>query len=207
MSVAATPEQIAVLAALGSALPDDAYLAGGVAIAATLRHRTSRDLDFFLPTELDPERTAERLVSRVSGLKVTGTAPGTLYVEVQGVPASVITYRYPLLAPPAPSTELSVRVASLEGLACMKLSAIASRGMARDFWDLHALLEHGVARRALDEALRLYQRKFADDDIGHVVRSLVYFGDADAAPLPLGLAALDWVRIKQSFERQVSQLA
>ncbi|MBI3204292.1 MAG: nucleotidyl transferase AbiEii/AbiGii toxin family protein [Myxococcales bacterium] len=134
------------------------------------------------------------------------TAPGTLYLEVLGVPASLITYRYPLLSSPVPNPELAVRVASLEDLACMKLSAIASRGMARDFWDLHALLEHGVAGGALDEALRLYQRKFAAGDIGHVVRSLAYFGDADAAPLPRGLSALEWEDIKRAFEKRVCAL-
>lgn len=206
MSAAATPAQISALAALVPALPGDAYLAGGVAIAATLHHRVSRDLDFFVPADFDPEHMAEQLVNRVDGLKVTSTAPGTLYVEVHGVPASVITYRYALLSAPQPNEELSVRIASLEDLACMKLSAVASRGMARDFWDLHALLEHGVASGALAEALRLYQRKFAADDIGHVVRSLVYFGDADSAPLPLGLSPPAWTRIKRDFERRVSEL-
>lgn len=206
MSATATPDQIAALAELGAALPTEAYLAGGVAIAATLGHRASRDLDFFLPSEFDPERMAERLVALVNGLRVTSTAPGTLYIEVRGVPASVITYRYPLLSPPAPNAELAVRVASLDDLACMKLSAIASRGMARDFWDLHALLAHGVAGGVLDEALRLYQKKFAADDIGHVVRSLVYFGDAEAAPLPLGLSPTEWQRIRRDFEQWVRQL-
>lgn len=83
-------------------------------------------------------------------------------------------------------------VASLEDLACMKLSAIASRGMARDFWDLHALLAHGVAGGSLEAALDLYRTKYAADDVGHVIRSLVYFGEADGAPLPSGLSAPEW---------------
>ncbi len=201
-----TPEQRAALAALAKALPPDTYLAGGVAIAATLRHRTSRDLDFFVPSDFDAERMAERLVSEVGGLRVTSIAPGTLYLEVCRVPASVIAYRYPLLAAPATNPNLAVPVASLEDLACMKLSAISSRGMARDFWDFHALLEAGVAGGALDEALRLYCRKYAADDIGHVVRSLVYFGDADAAPLPLGLSPSEWERIRRELERRVTAL-
>lgn len=201
-----TPEQRAALRALVSALPAEAYLAGGVAVAVTLRHRASKDLDFFLAADFDPERMAERLVAEVAGLRVTSTAPGTLYVEVNGVPASVLTYRYPLLAEPQPNAELAVRVASLEDLACMKLSAIASRGLARDFWDLHALLEHGVAQGNLQQALNLYQRKFAADDIGHVVRSLVYFGDADASPLPRGLSDREWARIKHDFEQRVTAL-
>jgi hypothetical protein len=129
-----------------------------------------------------------------------------LYLEVNGVPASLLAYRYPLLAEPRPDADLAVRVASLEDLACMKLSAIASRGLARDFWDLHALLEHGVAHGDLARALELYRRKFSADDIGHVVRSLAYFGDADASPLPEGLSDSEWARIKRDFERWVVAL-
>src|SRR5205823_9754109 len=121
-------------------------------------------------------------------VRVTGTAPGTLYLEIEGIPASVIRYRYPLLSPPRPDPALGVAVAAPEDLACMKLSAIAGRGMARDFWDLHALLGAGVAGGHLGAALEQYRRKFAGADVGHVVRSLAYFADADAAPLPHGLS-------------------
>jgi hypothetical protein len=78
--------------------------------------------------------------------------------------------------------------------------------MARDFWDFLAVLEHGVAGGDLAAALALYQRKFAADDIGHVVRSLAYFGDADAAPLPRGLSDVEWARIKRELERRVRAL-
>jgi hypothetical protein len=126
---------------------------------------------------------------------------------IETVPASVIAYRYPLLAAPQVNETLGVLVASLEDLACMKLSAIAARGLARDFWDLHALLGNGVAGGELGQALTFYRRKFVADDIGHVVRSLAYFGDAEASPLPRGLSDADWATIKADFERWVTGLS
>lgn len=207
MTPTVTADQQKALAALRGALPADAYLAGGVAIAAVLHHRVSRDLDFFLPRDFDPEPMSERLSADVSGLTVTSSAPGTLYFEIHSVPTSLIAYRYPLLFQPVRSPELAVPVASLEDLACMKLSAIAARGMARDFWDLHALLARGVAAGSLERALDLYRTKYTADDIGHVIRSLAYFGDADAAPLPRGLSPADWLGVKHEFERRVAALA
>lgn len=207
MKALVTAEQRAAIRALAAALPSKAYLAGGVAIAATLCHRSSRDLGFFVPDSFDAERMAEELTARIAGLVITGTASGTIYLEVNGVPASVIRYRYPHLKDPARNDALSARVASLEDLACMKLSAIASRGLARDFWDLHALLHHGVGGGDLGSVLELFRRKFASDDIGHVVRSLVYFGDADAAPLPAGLSEKTWREIKRDFESWVLHLS
>jgi hypothetical protein len=204
-----TPSQEGALRRLGPALPDDAYLAGGVAVALTFEHRISRDLDFFVPNEFDPGRLAEQLEAKLAAgsLTITNTAASTLYVELDGVPASIIAYGYPLLSPAKPATDLGTRVASLEDLVAMKLSAIAARGAARDFWDLHTLLAGGTAEGTLTGALELYRRKYNAHDIGHVVRSLAYFGDADAAPLPSGLDPARWSSIKAWFSRAVTALS
>lgn len=97
-------------------------------------------------------------------------------------------------------------VAGLEDLACMKVSAIAGRGAAKDFWDLHELLSMGVGGGSLDGVLALYRRKFPMEDVGHAIRSLAYFGDADAAPLPRGLTAEGWELIKAAMRRRVKDL-
>ncbi len=206
MSRGISSAQRAALRALAPALPPRSYLAGEFAVAVALGHRTSRDLDLFVPEDFDADRLAERLVAGAGGVRITGRAPGTLYLEVGKIPASILSYRYPLLAEPKRHAELAVRVASLEDLACMKLSAIASRGAARDFWDLHVMLQHGTAGGTLAGALERYREKFPADDIGHVVRSLAYFGDADSAPLPKGLSATAWRGIKADFERWVAAL-
>jgi hypothetical protein len=88
----------------------------------------------------------------------------------------------------------------------MKLSAIAARGAARDFWDLHTMLVGGVAGGSLGTALERFRKKFTSDDIGHVVRSLAYFGDAEAEPLPGGLGAAQWSAIKAWFAHEVAAL-
>lgn len=201
-----TDAQREALVALAPALDEATYLAGGVAIAIELRHRTSLDLDLFVSHDFDPERLAERLLPEIPSLRVVGRAPGTLHGEVFDVPVSILSYRYPLLAPMRAAEGIPVALASLEDLACMKVSAIAGRGAAKDFWDLHALLERGIAGGALSELLRLYQRKFPVEDIGHAIRSLAYFGDADAAPLPRGLDADRWNAIKADIRRHVKAL-
>lgn len=208
MSGGITREQQAALRMLGPALPDAAYLAGGVAIALTYAHRTSRDLDFFIPQDFDPERLVEHLQGALPARSyaITSTAPGTLYLELSGVPVSVLAYRYPLLAPATADPDLGTRVASLDDLACMKLAAIAARGAARDFWDLHTILVAGAAGGALSRSLERFREKYANEDIGHVVRSLVYFGDADGEPLPNDLDAARWATIKTWFVREVSAL-
>jgi hypothetical protein len=86
----------------------------------------------------------------------------------------------------------------------MKLSAIAGRGAARDFWDLHTLVTE--TGRPLGDWMDAFRTKFPSHDVGHLLRSLVYFGDADAAPLPEGLTADHWTRIQRDFQAWVPAL-
>ncbi|HKE15850.1 MAG TPA: nucleotidyl transferase AbiEii/AbiGii toxin family protein [Kofleriaceae bacterium] len=166
-----------------------------------LDHRTSRDLDFFATT--DPTLLLPTLEA-LPGVVISDRASGTVHLVMDGVPVTLLEYRYPLLAAPVRFDDVPVPIASLVDLACMKLSAIASRGAARDFWDLHAVISARI--ESLGELLAAFQTKFAAVDVGHVVRSLVYFGDADAEPLPGGLTAAHWTAVKRDLERWVRAL-
>jgi len=195
-----TGDQRSALAKLAPLLQDGFYLVGGVAIAARFSHRTSRDLDLFATRDPTPLRSD---LDHLPGVTIAGRAPGTIHLKVDGVPVSLIEYRYPLLLPPEMYADLPVPVASLDDLACMKLSAIAGRGAARDFWDLHTIVTRTA--RSLDEFLEIFTRKYPVEDIGHVVRSLVYFGDA-SGPLPSGLTSEHWETIQHDFETWVRAL-
>lgn len=199
------PQRVA-LEWLAPNLEPGTYLAGGVAVATLVGHRTSIDLDLFVSHDFDPERLQEALTAALPELRVTGRARGTLHFELGGIPTSILSYRYRLLAATEKRPGLLVPAASREDLACMKVSAIAGRGAAKDFWDLGVLLEHGAARGDLATLLEQYVRKFPVEDIGHAVRALAYFGDADAAPLPAGLSPAQWAAIKRSFAERVRAL-
>ncbi len=203
LTVGISDAQRAALATLADRLDPTTYLAGGVAIALRFDHRSSRDLDLFTATA-DPSARADSFLDSSNPVRVVGRAEGTLHLEVNGVPTSWIRYRYPLLSTPESILSVPVPVASLDDLTCMKLSAIAGRGAARDFWDLREILKRGET--SLEHALELFGRKYVTEDIGHVVKSLAYFADADASPLPSGLSLEEWHRIQNDFRAWVSRL-
>jgi hypothetical protein len=116
--------QRTALEVLARAVEPSTYLAGGVAVALRLHHRQSRDLDLFT-AESDPAALVSALVDPT--IRVLTRAEGTLYLEVGGVPASILRYCYPLLGPPECLSGIPLPVASLDDLECMKLSAIAGR--------------------------------------------------------------------------------
>jgi hypothetical protein len=206
MGCGPTTPQLDVIEALAPALEPRTYLVGGVAVGLKLRHRTSLDVDLFVPHDFDPRALFERIRERLPDARLTGEARGTLHLEVRGLPVSILAYRYPLLHEPTPHAGLSVAVASIEDLLCMKLAAIGGRGAAKDFWDLHALLEAGAARGDLRGALELFGAKYPENDRGHIVKALAYFGDADAAPLPAGLTREAWNAVKAAIVARVRAL-
>lgn len=56
---------------------------------------------------------------------------------------------------------------------------------------------------SLDAMLGFYQRKFATQDLGHVVMSLTFFDDADEDDAPAMLWPLDGEDVQRTIERWV----
>jgi hypothetical protein len=180
------------------------YLAGGTALAIQVGHRRSIDFDWFTPSRIaDPLRLAADLRQPLRDFEVTGTEAGTLHGSAGAVKFSFLEYPYPALVEPVAWPEYSCRLASLEDLASMKLSAIGSRGAKKDFVDIYAL---GRTRFSLADMLSLYQRKFSVRDVGHIVMSLSYFDDAEAEEMPEMLWDVDWPEIRRTIERWVQGL-
>jgi hypothetical protein len=179
------------------------YLAGGTALALREGHRVSVDLDVFCPTMPDPDGLLDTLQQSLVPLAVQSVAEKTLYLTVEGTQVSIIEYRYPMLAPLVTPEDGGLALASLDDISAMKLSAIANRGSRKDFVDLWTLL---TRYRSLPEYLELFERKFTLRDVGHVVRSLVYFDDAEREPPLRLLVEIDWDALKQDLRGRVSDL-
>ena len=133
------PEQLSVLAQAGRWLADqEFYLAGGTALAIYFSHRRSVDLDWFTAAAIsDPLVFAQRLRDTGLAFETGQTAPGTLYGRIGNVRVSFIEFRYPFLQPLVTWPANGIALASMDDLACMKLSAIAQRGSRKDFYDVH----------------------------------------------------------------------
>lgn len=177
------------------------YLAGGTGLALHLGHRRSHDLDFFSGGPVEPE-VLTRSLKTLSGFALTSQAPGTLHATVQDVKISFLAYPYPLLFPLV--SFAGADVADPRDIACMKLSAIASRGTKRDFIDLYFVArQHG-----LGQLLEWFKRKYVEvnQNVVHVLKSLTYFDDADKDPLPDMLVPLSWEEVQRYFVQEISRL-
>jgi len=88
-------------------------------------------------------------------------------------------------------------------IAPMKLEAITGRGRKKVFIDLAFLLE----RHPLDKMLSWYRDKYPRGSEYLVMRSLVYFNDAEDEPMPVMLKPMDWETAKERIRAAVRKTA
>lgn len=198
--------QLDTLAKLGEALGcNEVYLAGGTAVAFHLAHRVSRDLDLFsVDANADLEHMRQKLAAAFHPFEVVAGSAVSMRLLLAGELVDVVRYPYPLLEAPIAGPR-SFPVAGLKDLAVMKLAAIAKRGIRRDFWDLHEILQRSTL--TLDDALSAYVQRYGtkEPDLYHVMRSLTYFTDAERdVILPMGMKADRWEEIKR-FMREAAR--
>ncbi len=182
------------------ALPllSETRLVGGTALALQLGHRKSIDLDIF--GEWGGQTLQSALQSCGSVVRTGGTGSLQFY-ELNQVKVDFVTYRYPWLKDSI--VEDGVRLAQLEDIAAMKLEAITNRGSKKDFLDIAFLLE----LFSLREMLGFYQEKYSAGVNLLVLRSLVYYDDAEDDPMPVMLKPMEWETAKESIRQAVRKRA
>ncbi|MDD4460386.1 MAG: nucleotidyl transferase AbiEii/AbiGii toxin family protein [Proteiniphilum sp.] len=182
------------------ALPvlSETRLVGGTALALQLGHRLSIDLDFFGTWQ---DRNLQPALESCGAVIRTGGSGRLQFYEIDKVKVDFVTYECPWLRNPVVEDE--IRMAHIEDIAAMKLEAVTSRGKKKDFMDIAFLLDQFDIRRMLD----LYQKKYPSGLMLLVLRSLVYFDDAEDDPMPMMLKPLDWETTKERIRQAVRQVA
>lgn len=188
---------------LGEAeLLSDCYLAGGTACALQLGHRISIDLDFFIEKEFDSKKII-RALQKLGSFELDQESWGTILGQFNDVRFSFFVYEYPILFPHKEFAK--IHLADLRDIAAMKIDAISSRGIKRDFIDLYFICQSGLT---LSEILDFYDRKYGEgvSNRVHIQKSLVYFEDADASEEPKMIKKFNWDQIKSFFRLEVKKI-
>lgn len=192
-----------VLAALGRLPPVRTfYLTGGTALALSYGHRKSNDLDFFSRNRFDPSVLQAKLETPFK-FRLRVKDEGTLHCQLNKVNVSFLYYPYPLLR--RFLSYHGVAVADPLDIALTKITAIAQRGSRRDFIDLYWACHEGFS---LPFLLKEFREKYGKTDYSpyHLLKSLVYFAEAEKEPMPRLLLSLSWRDVRRFFETGVEKL-
>lgn len=174
------------------------FLVGGTSLALQMGHRISLDLDLFGNSELDEFEFTD-ILTDFGSTTVLKKTKNILIYSVNGVKLDFVNYSYPWLEPA--SIVENIRLASKKDIAAMKLNAISGRGSKKDFIDLYFLLKE----YKLSDMLGFYNRKYFQNSLFMVLKSLTYFDDADEEEDPFMINKIEWNEIKRAIEIEVKQ--
>lgn len=150
------------------------YLAGGTGLALQIGHRDSIDFDFFKKDDYDTAALIKNLESVFinHNLTITQQDKNTVSCSVDNnIRLSFFSYNYPLLKPLIETDYFEI--ASIEDIACMKLSAIMSRAVEKDYVDLYFILQ----QISLDDLLKSSRKKYRSLDEMMLLKALPFFED------------------------------
>lgn len=175
---------------------NDFRLVGGTALALQIGHRLSIDLDLFVFSELDVAPILDQIDS-LGKIEIINHTSKVLTLFIDDIKIDFVSYQYDFLKPI--EVVENIRLASIEDIAAMKLSAIANRGAKKDFIDLFFLLK----TFSLAQIFEYYHAKFPTASDFLVVKSLTYFNDADIEPMPKMLKPITWDDVKSRIVQEV----
>lgn len=96
----------------------------------------------------------------------------------------------------------NIRLSQLEEIAAMKLEVIGNGGRKKDFWDIHALLEHF----SINEMLEFYiKRNPYAYTVEEIKSQLVNFDKAENDFEPICLYGKYWELVKLDIEEKVHE--
>lgn len=179
------------------------YLAGGTALTLQHGHRVSMDLDFFT-THNDFNISKLTANLKHGDWQETFHREGTLYGTIAGGKVSFIAY--PFFKPIMPYHHYgAIRVLDARDIAVMKIVAISQRGSKRDFFDLYWYVQH---QEPLYDVMTRLKEQYPGvaHDYHHIIKSLVYFTDAENDPTPQLRFRATWKQIKLFFQKEIKLL-
>ncbi len=180
----------------------DFVLVGGTGLALLKGHRLSVDIDLFsAQVPIDADKIIPEL-NKSGKLSVKEILHYALFLEFDNVKLDVLKYSCPWIKPV--TVEDGIRVASVDDIMAMKLSAITKRGSKKDFVDIYFLLQEFP----LSFMLENFKTKYVSSETYMTVRSLSYFEDADLNEMPVLLMDKDvsWDEMKETIRKAVKSV-
>ncbi|OJW13472.1 nucleotidyl transferase AbiEii/AbiGii toxin family protein [Mucilaginibacter sp. 44-25] len=166
-------------------------LVGGTALSLLYGHRKSIDLDLFTDVPFDKNLLIETLNEEFSRIITTNDRSKSIYqCIINDVKVDFVSVKDPFLYPVKVIED--VPLADVKDLIALKLNAVKGHGVKKDFWDLAKLLQYF----SFKELFQFYHDRYPYDDTFAVIRSVVYFADAEDTIEPQSLDGMTWEKVK-----------
>ncbi len=175
----------------------DFFLVGGTALSLQIGHRMSIDIDLFSQNPFDENKLLAYLENQYR-FQLDYIDRNTVKGQINGVKVDLITHAYALVMDVV--LDESIRLASLEDIAAMKLNAIVGNGTRlKDFVDI-AFLSSFLS---LEQMTSAYEKKYQSRNPVIIMKALSYHQDINFnEPIHYISGAYPW----KSIERRISKM-
>ncbi|MBI3638189.1 nucleotidyl transferase AbiEii/AbiGii toxin family protein [Candidatus Wolfebacteria bacterium] len=181
------------------------YLAGGTALALQFGNCKSVDLDFFTSRKKFNNTELLGKFLKNKNWKININKENTIYGELFGAKASFIAY--PFFKPSQRFLRYGfINVIQPVDIAVMKIIAVSQGGRKRDFFDLYWCAKNIEPLNKTVKRLKT-QYPLVAHDYHHILKSLVYFRDAESDPMPKIYFGASWREVKKFFMKEVPLIA
>jgi hypothetical protein len=173
-------------------------LVGGTALALQSGFRKSVDIDLFGTINTEEFELTKQLRT-LGKLSLVKNSVNIHIWMINGIKVDIVNYPYSWISECL--EENGLRLSGKADIAAMKLSAITGRGSKKDFFDIFFLLKEFN----LEQMLQFYLRKFPEGTLFLVLKSLLYFGDAEKDIDPILFRPLSWKKVKERISTEVER--
>jgi hypothetical protein len=171
-------------------------LVGGTALSLLFGHRKSIDLDLFTDLPLEKEIFIPALEDAFGRVIAVNERSKHIYqCIIQEIKVDFVSVRDPFLNPVQIID--SIPFADTKDLIALKLNAVKGRGVKKDFWDIARLLQE----YSLADLFQFYHDRYNYDDTFAVIRSVIYFTDAEDTIAPESLDGMTWEKVKKTISK------
>ena len=171
-------------------------LVGGPALSLLYGHRKSIDLDLFTDQPLDKEILIDALEEFIGRVTPVNDRTKSIYqCTINEVKVDFVSVRDPFSHPMKMIN--NIPFADIKDLIALKLNAVKGRGVKKDFWDIAKILQY----YSFTEIFQFYHDRYPYDDSLAVIRSVVYFADAEDKIDPEALDGMTWKKVKQTITK------
>lgn len=181
------------------------YLAGGTALALQCGNRKSLDLDFFTEDRSFKKGVLSEHFYGNKNWEIQFYEENTIYAKLFKAKVSFIAYPF-FIPKQEPRIHGSIRVLHPIDIGVMKIIAISQRGRKRDFFDLYWCVNNV---EPLEQTIKRLKNQYPSVAHGyhHILKSLVYFEDAENDPEPEIYFNANWKKVKNFFIKEIPIIA
>ncbi len=181
----------------------DFYLGGGTGLSLQLGHRRSIDLDFFTIKHFKPEKISIYLQHKYKNYKENSVFTRTLHCEINNVKVSFLYYEVPLRFKKIKFKKIFV--ADWRDILAEKFKTLSQRGSRKDFYDIYFSFK--LKKISIKDGIKILKKRFEGYNINyfHILKSLVYFDDAEIEPELDTLIPVKWNEVKEFFIKNLKE--